>query len=389
MTERDIAVGIMKIDVTGADARSLSNLTQQATRQFAQVVRREARLTIKSLSFDEPNLTPDEHGYRALDFVQIGINEKTERRLAFLLIITEVEIAAASLSYLLALPSHLTNVAIISTRRLADYGSADIQDQSLMTERLSTLMLHCFGRLLNLGYHPEKTNYMTKIEVPDDLDTMDRFTEPQFDHMARNLPREANDRFSRGNKFSFVLRQTARNLPRIVRGAIRANPLRIATKLPTMIATALSVIIILIFGGETWDFAASVSYGQLAAFVGASFVAATFVLYRAFSFRLVSTRHGNTSESSVVTAGATYLALVLTLVCLFILFSLLMYGVVVFVFPDPLMSTWTSDQDGSSFEAHMRLITFLAAVGVLSGSLGGSADSRSVIRNVLFAVDET
>ncbi|MGB3852421.1 MAG: hypothetical protein WA958_20825 [Tunicatimonas sp.] len=389
MTERDIAVGIMKIDVTGGDARSLSNLTQQATRQFAQVVRREARLTIKSLSFDEPNLTPDEHGYRALDFVQIGINEKTERRLAFLLIITEVEIAAASLSYLLALPSHLTNVAIISTRRLADYGSADIQDQSLMTERLSTLMLHCFGRLLNLGYHPEKTNYMTKIEVPDDLDTMDRFTEPQFDHMARNLPREANDRFSRGNKFSFVLRQTARNLPRIVRGAIRANQLRIATKLPTMIATALSVIIILIFGGETWDFAASVSYGQLAAFVGASFVAATFVLYRAFSFRLVSTRHGNTSESSVVTAGATYLALVLTLVCLFILFSLLMYGVVVFVFPDPLMSTWTSDQDGSSFEAHMRLITFLAAVGVLSGSLGGSADSRSVIRNVLFAVDET
>ena len=389
MTERDIVVGIMKIDVTGADARSLSNLTQQATRQFAQVVQCEARLTIKSLSFDEPNLTPDEHGYSALDFVQIGINEKTERRLAFLLIITEVEIAAASLSYLLALPSQLTNVAIISTRRLADYGSADIQDQSLMTERLSTLMLHCFGRLLNLSYHPEKTNYMAKIEVPDDLDTMDRFTEQQFDHMAKNLFREANDRFSRGNKFSFVLQQIVGNLPRIFRGAIRANPLRIATKLPTMIATALSVIIILIFGGETWDFAASVSHGQLAVFVGASFVAATFVLYRAFSFRLVSTRHGNTSESSVVTAGATYLALVLTLGCLFILFGLLMYGVVVFVFPDPLMSTWTSDQDGSSFGAHMRLIIFLAAVGVLSGSLGGSADSRSVVRNVLFAVDET
>ncbi len=379
----------MKVDVTGKDARSLSKLTQQATRQFAQVVQREARLTIESLSFDEPNLTPDEHGYRALDFVQIGLNEKTERQLAFLMIITEVEIAAASLSYLLALPSQLTNVAIISTRRLADYGSADIQNQPLMTARLSTLMLHCFGRLLNLSYHPEKTNYMAKIEVPNDLDTMDRFTEQQFDHVAKNLPREANDRFSRGNKFSFVLRQTARNLPRIFRGAMRANPLRIATKLPTMIATALSVIIILIFGGETWDFAASVSYGQLAVFVSASFVAAAFVLYRAFSFRLVSTRHGNTSESAVVTAGATYLALVLTLGCLFVLFGLLMYGVVVFVFPDPLMSTWTSDQDGASRGAHLRLVAFLAAVGVLFGSLGGSADSRSVVRNVLFAVDET
>lgn len=389
MTERNIVVGIMKVDVGGKDAYSLGELTRQATQQFAHVVRRESRLQIKSLTFDGPNLTHDEHGYRALDFVQMGINEKTERQLAFLIIITEVEIAASSLSYLLALPSQLTNVAIISTRRLADYGSADIQDQSLMTHRLSTLIIHCFGRLLNLGYHPQKSNYMARIEVPNDLDAMNQFTDQQFDHMATNLPQEANDHFSKGNKFSFILQQTVSNLPRILRGAFRANPLKIATKLPTMIATALSVIIILIFGGETWDFAASVSYGQLAVFVCASFVAATFVLYRAFSFRLVSTRHGNTSESSVVTAGATYLALVLTLLCLFILFGLLMYGVVVFVFPDPLMSTWTSDQDGSSFGAHIRLVAFLAAVGVLSGSLGGSADSRSVVRNVLFAVDET
>ncbi len=91
----------------------------------------------------------------------------------------------------------------------------------------------------------------------------------------------------------------------------------------------------------------------------------------------------------MVTAGATYLALVLTLICLFLMFGVLTYGVVVFVFPDPLMSTWTSDKDGASFAAHMRLAAFLASVGILSGSLGGSADSRSVVRNVLFAVDET
>jgi hypothetical protein len=149
------------------------------------------------------------------------------------------------------------------------------------------------------------------------------------------------------------------------------------------------VIIVLIFGGETWDFAASVSYGQLTVFVITSFLAASFVLYRAFSFRLIATRRGQTSESSVVTAAATYLALMLTLICLFFMFGVLMYGVVVFVFPDALMSTWTSDKDGATFAAHMRLAAFLAAVGVLSGSLGGSADSRSVVRNVLFAADET
>ncbi|MBB4079679.1 putative Zn-dependent protease [Lewinella aquimaris] len=389
MVDGNIEVGIMKLDVAGRDARSLSELTHLATEHFSRVIQREPRLRVKSFTFAGPHLAPERDGYRALDFVQIGINEKTERQLAFLIIVTEVEIAAPTLSYLLALPSQLTNVAIISTRRLADFGSKEIKDHSLMADRLATLMLHCFGRLLNLNYHPERTNYMARIEVPADLDRMRQFTDGQFARMATNLPAEANDRYSKENRAAFILRQTAANIPRIVRGALRANPLRIATKLPTMIATALSVIIILIFGGETWDFSASASAGQLAVFVGASFVTATFVLYRAFSFKLVSTRHGKTSESSVVTAAATYLALVLTLICLFVLFGLLMYGVVLFVFPDPLMSTWTSDKDGSSFGAHMRLVAFLAAVGVLSGSLGGSADSRSVVRNVLFAVDET
>ncbi len=377
------------MDVAGHDARGLSALVRQATDRFTRVVRREPRLTIQSLTFDGPPLRPEEDGYRALDFVQIGINEKTERRLAFLIIVTEVEITAPTLSYLLALPSQLTNVAIISTRRLADYGSADLQDQDLMADRLATLMLHCFGRLLNLGYVAEKSNYLARIGVPDDLDAMDHFTEGQFDRMAAHLPREANDRFSEGNDLSFVFRQMAANVPRILRGALRANPLRIATKLPTMIATALSVIVLLIFGGETWDFAASVSSGQLAVFVGASYLAASYVLYRAFSFRLVATRQGHTSESAVVTAAATYLALLLTLVCLFVFFGLVMYGLVIFVFPDPLMRTWTSVQDGSTTGAHLRLVIFLAAVGILSGSLGGSADSRSVVRNVLFAGDET
>lgn len=403
MNERNITLGIMTLSVAepqNADTldtfgtfSTLNELTEAAAVEFKKIISEKLDIEVVSFSFTRPNLTPDENGYRALDFIQIGINEKTERKLAFLLIITDIEIAAASMSYLLALPSQLTNVAVISTRRLVTDEEDKLLQKALRTDRLTTLMLHCFGRLLNLDYVKESSNYLAHIQTASDLDRMQHFTKDQHHQMIRNLPREANDRYSRGSnkssKLSFIIRHALNNLPRIFRGAIRANPLRIATKMPTMIATALSVIIVLIFGGETWDFAASVSYGQLAVFVIASFLAANFVLYRAFSFRLISTRQGQTSESSVVTAAATYLALVLTLICLFLMFSVLMYGVVVFVFPDPLMSTWTSDKDGASLGAHMRLVAFLAAVGVLSGSLGGSVDSRSVVRNVLFASDET
>ncbi|WP_367104479.1 hypothetical protein [uncultured Psychrobacter sp.] len=397
MNERDITLGIMKLSVAGQQNTdtfdTLNELTEAAGMEFKRVIGEKLDIKVVSFPFTGPSLTPDENGYHALDFIQIGINEKTERKLAFLLIITDIEIAAASMSYLLALPSQLTNVAVISTRRLVTYEEDKLLQKALRTERLTTLMLHCFGRLLNLDYVKETANYLAHVQMVSDLDRMQHFTKAQYQQMIKNLPREANDRYSKGSnkssKLSFVIRHTLNNLPRIFRGAIRANPLRIATKMPTMIATALSVIIVLIFGGETWDFAASVSYGQLAIFVVASFLAANFVLYRAFSFRLISTRQGQTSESSVVTAAATYLALVLTLICLFLMFGVLMYGVVVFVFPDPLMSTWTSDQDGASLGAHMRLVAFLASVGVLSGSLGGSVDSRSVVRNVLFAADET
>lgn len=380
----------MKVDVAGRDDRSLDALTRRATARFTEVFSREHRLRIESITFDGAELRPDRSGYHALDFVQLGLDEKTERRLAFLLVITAVDIKPASLAYFLALPSQLTNVAVVSTRRLADLGSAERDDETLVAERLATLLLHCFGRLLNLPHHPSATNYLAKLAVPADLDAMRTFTETQYNEMAEALPREANDRYSReGTRFSFIVRQTLRNVPRIVGGALRANPIKIATKLPRMIATALSVIIVLVFGAETWDFAASVSATQLAVFVVACFAAATFVLYRAFSFRLISARHGSTAESSVVTAGATYLALVLTITCLFVLFGVLIYAVVILVFPDPLMSSWTSDADGSTVGAHLRLSFFLAAVGILSGSLGGSADSRSVVRNVLFAEDET
>ncbi len=401
MSNRTIALGVMKLSIAErsdeADLQALDELTEAAMVKFNQVIQQKLNIEVASFSFAGPSLSADENGYRALDFVQIGINEKTERKLAFMLIITDVEIAAASMSYLLALPSQLTNVAVISTSRLIDNREDKCPQDELRIERLTTLMLHCFGRLLNLDYAKDSSNYLARIQAADDLDIMQHFTESQHQQMVNNLPYEANDRYSqiskkghkKSRKLAFIVRHILSNLPRILRGAVRANPLRITTKLPTMIAAALSVIIVLIFGGETWDFAASVSYAQLAVFVVASFLAASFVLYRAFSFRLISTRRGQTSESSVVTAAATYLALMLTLICLFFMFALLMYGVVVFVFPDPLMSTWTSDKDGATFGAHMRLVIFLASVGVLSGSLGGSADSRSVVRNVLFAADET
>lgn len=387
--ERKIEVGILALNVIPDDKVNLHELVHAGKQIFDEKISRMVPVDTQFIEKDGTSMAPGETGYPVLDFVQVGLNEKTERQLAFLIIVTDAEVAAASLSYFLALPSQLTNVSVISTRRLADYGSAELDDTALMSDRLATLMLQCFGRMLNLPYTSEGGNYMTKIEVPEDLDALNAFTPTQYQAIKKNLPKEANDQFSDGSKPLFVFRHLVGNLSRIVRGAFRANPFKIALKLPTMIATALSVIVILIFGAETWDFASAVTNTQLSIFAVTSFLAAGYLLYRSFSFNLVSTRNGKTSESAIVTAGATFLAILLTMIVLFLLFAGIMYSVVVFVFPDFLMDAWTSTDRTSTTSDHIRLVVFLAAVGVLSGSLGGSADSRSVVRNVLFGQDET
>ena len=61
---------------------------------------------------------PSAGTYAPLDFLQIGMNEKLERGIHFLLIVTEVDLSTTTFSYTLALPSQLTNVGIISTKRL-------------------------------------------------------------------------------------------------------------------------------------------------------------------------------------------------------------------------------------------------------------------------------
>jgi len=75
------------------------------------------------------------------------MTEKLERDVQFLLIVTEVNLTATTLSYTLALLSQLTNVAVISTKRLNHDFWGDRDDPVLTVRRLSTLLLHTFGHL--------------------------------------------------------------------------------------------------------------------------------------------------------------------------------------------------------------------------------------------------
>ncbi len=159
--------------------------------------------------------------------------------------------------------------------------------------------------------------------------------------------------------------------------------------MPTLVTTGLSVLLVLFFSPEPWDVGSTVELYQLGLFGAVAVGGATAALYRAFAFGATLGRGRTLAESAVVTAAATLLSLALTMTLLFALFAGLVWLGAATVFPRRLMETWPTVDPAVRTADHLKLSLFVAAIAVLAGSLGGRADSRDLVRGVLFVDEET
>ena len=383
------AVGVMTMAVEGSAPDRFRRRVEAATRSFEQTIAGALGVRVELIAFRGPHLTPADGGYSPLDFLRIGMTEKLERGVQFLLVVTEVDLAADTFSYTVALPSRLTNTAVVSTKRLDPAFWGEDADEPRAEGNLATLLLHSFGHLLNLPHDPDPGNVMYDFAGVDDLPAMRTLTDAQRDRLRRALPREAHERTARDRHAAFVLHTLWRNRRGIAGAVLRANPVRLLARLPTMVTAALSVLIVLFFSPEIWDVASTVETYQLAAFSAVAVGVATAVLYRAFAFGGVLGRGRVLAESTVVTSAATALCLLATILLLFGLFAGLIWLGTATVFPRKLMATWPTVDPAVRTADHLKLSLFVAALGTLAGSLGGRADSRALVRGVLFVDEET
>ncbi len=386
-------VGVMTMEVEGRDSERFRRRVDVAAQAVDDVLTAALGVRVVLHAFEGPHLTPTAGAYAPLDFLQIGMAEKLERGVHFLLIVTEVDLSTSTLSYTLALPSQLTNVAVVSTKRLDPAFWGDDLDEAAADDRaarrLETLVLHSFGHLLNLAHDPDPSNAMYDFAGVEELDTMGAFSEPQCAAMRRAIPREAHERTATSSHAVFVLKTLGRDWRSIAAAVARANPLRLATQLPTMVTAALSVLIFLFFTPDMWDVASTVDLYQIVLFSVITVVASTVVLYRAFAFGRVTGRGRVLAESTVVTSAATAVCLFLTMATLFAMFALATYGGVVTIFPRKLMETWPTVDPAVRPLDHIKLSLFVAGLGLLAGSLGGRADSKDLVRAVLFVDEES
>ncbi len=386
---QEYVVGVMTMEVEGKNSERFHRHVTQAVEVFKDAIITALGVRVVLLAFEGPHLTPTAGAYAPLDFLHIGMTEKLERDVHFMLIVIEVDLSATTFSYTLALPSQLTNVGVVSTKRLNPDFWGDREDAALTVRRLATLLLHTFGHLLNLSHARDSQNVMYNFAGVDDLSAMSYLTPAQREQMRQALPREAHERTSRNGRWRFVLHTLVRNWRSIARAVVRANPFRLATRLPTMITAALSVIIVVFFSAEIWDVGSTVELYQLVLLSAVAVLTATAVLYRTFAFGGVLGRGRVWAESTIVTGAATGLSLILTMLLLFVVFVGLTYLGTVTIFPRKLMETWPTVDPAVRTLDHVKVSLFVAALGVLAGSLGGRADSKDLVRGVLFIDEET
>ncbi len=144
-SHQEYVVGVMTMDVEGKDSERFLGCVTQAVGSFEGALKESLGVRVMMLSFEGPHLTPTAGAYAPLDFLHVGMTEKIERGVHFLLIITEVDLSTTSFGSTLALPSQLTNVGIISTKRLNPTFWGNPEDRSLTIRRLETLLLRTFN----------------------------------------------------------------------------------------------------------------------------------------------------------------------------------------------------------------------------------------------------
>lgn len=388
--ESQYSVGIMRATVDKSHGASGDHLVVKAVDRIRSILTSDLGLNIEFFTFDGPAIRPADGRYPAFDLLQIGLVEKLERRVDFLLIISEIDLATSITSYAVALPSQITNVGIISSKRLSPSFWGEESATETTIRRLGNLMLHTLGHLLNLPHATATDNVMYDFADVTELDAMDGFNRDQAARIRRVLPQEAREaRLAHGPRLPFIAGQLLKNTGAIWRGMLRANPLRLIGRLPTMLAAAGSAMVVLFFSAEVWDVADAIDWYQLLLFVLFSLTIATMVLNSAFSFRPLTPRDDILAETTVVTSATTLLSMAVTTFILFLGFMLLTTVSGMTIFPPALKESWTSIAAATTLTDHLKLGAFLASVGVLAGSLGGRADSKHLVRSVLFLDEET
>jgi len=330
-----------------------------------------------------------------LDF---GIHERDAMHWDFCLVVTGADLVSHYKPYALAVPSRSVSVGVISTARIdpkAEGREMPEEDRALlMAQRIHALALHLFGHLNGLEHGGELPQAMFDLREVADLDRMDGYDAEDVERLREELEDVADVRLEevRGaasRPLAFYPRAVWMNLDDIWSAVRLAQPWMFPVRLSRLTTAAASALVILLITAEAWDLGMNQRPGFVVALSVLTLLATTaYVLKR--QRLLVRRGRGRLTEQTVVTNVSIALTVMLGLGVTYAA----LYGLTLLLarvlFPDPLVATWAASLDGGVGARHYLVLAgFVAALGILIGSLGASFEEESYFRHIAYVDEET
>jgi hypothetical protein len=189
-------------------------------------------------------------------------------------------------------------------------------------------------------------------------------------------------------RFAFHVRAALSHPRQVLLPLARNRAPLLPLSLPKLATAAVTPTLVLVFSAETWDVGVHMTSGVAGGFALLSVLAAT--VYLTIIQRLFFPRKEKRilTEQMAVVNVAVFLTVLSAVIGLFVMVGLLMLGIELFIFPQDLITNWpTLENPKVGFVDLLHTSAFISTVGVLTGSLAGGLESRTVIRHLALFSD--
>jgi len=232
---------------------------------------------------------------------------------------------------------------------------------------------------------------MGRLGTADDLDGMGGFGDEALADLADRMKDVADLRVEemqapRQGKAGFYARSLWLNRGALPRAILRMRPWSFPLRLRRLTTAAGSALAVLVMTAESWEVAASLSFGTIALLSLVSLTATSTYLLKVQ--RLLASRGGPLREQRAVSNAGTVIAvglgMLVTYLGLFAVAWLMAYG----LFGDALLERWVGVPGGGLPTLRMQMAALTASLGVFIGALGASFEPYGYFRHVTQVDDE-
>ena len=335
---------------------------------------------------------------RASDFLDDATLRMAEGPYDLVLVITDVALVSRRERLVAGLASPLARVAVLSTRRLTTGPPRGQPMRPLDSDAVrwngAALLLHLLGHLLGLG-HDESARGSPAM-APFRFDETRRDLPPLGDPSSRlrrltaRLPQREHAGGGWLRHLAVHLRVALRHPGAVLAPLGRNKAPLLPLAMPGLATAAVAPTLLLVFTAEIWDAGLSMAPGVLWAYALGSIVAATLYLLLVQHLFFPAQEKRVITEHLAIVNVAIFLTVLLAMLGLFLMVTALMLILIVCVFPPGLIATWpTLEHAGEvTLADKLRLAAFISTLGVTTGALAGGLESRTVVRNMAFFLEE-